>query len=298
MSLNLNSNYGQAFAGSVISGKNTGKTFIVAASTIAGFDLLTELFPVDEQGQVRIYTTIQSAVNAAVSGRGDTILVAAGGYNETVTIAKTNLTIIGLGGRGAAYVEPSAAGAEAIQVTADDVTLINLGADGDDTSDYALNLNSVSRFRAKGCKFELGSGTGPAVLLNGTATDQTGDAIFEDCEFAWCGSGILADDSAYGYVTQVRIKDCRFHNFSAVGIGVATNGLFKNLEVIDCTFDQLEDGTEPTDFILLSDNGNTGIITGNRFAIATNDTAKLTIGTGLMWVANATEAGYSTARPA
>lgn len=63
-------------------------------------------------------------------------------------------------------------------------------------------------------------------------------------------------------------------------------------------FDQLEDGTEPTDFILLADNGNTGIIAGNQFAIATNATAKLTIGTGIMWGPNGTEAGWSTARPA
>lgn len=241
--------------------------------------------------------TIVEAVDKCVSGNGDVVLLFPGSYNETVTVNKSNMMIVGLGGRGSVFNEPSTAGAEAFQVTVDDVTFINVGCDGDDTSSYALNLNAVSRFRAFGCKFELGSGTGPAVLLDGTATDQCADILFRDCEFAWAGSGILADDSAYGYVTQVFLDNCRFHNLTTVGIGVAASGLWKNLEVTDCVFDNLEDGTAPTDYVLLSDNANTGIFSGNRFATATNATGVLTIGSGLLWVANGTEAGFSTARP-
>lgn len=251
------------------------------------------------KGQSSAFATIQKAVDSA--GPGDVIYIAPGSYDETVTVTavtKANLTLIGLGGRGSVYIEPSAAGAEGLQVLADDVTLINVGVDGDDTASYALNVQAASRFRAYGCKFELGSGTGPAVLLDGTASDQTGDAIFEDCEFAWAGSGILADDSGYGYVTQVLIKNCRFHNLTTVGVGVAASGLWKNLELIDNFFDNAEDGTAPTDYILLSDNGNTGLIAGNFFATATNATGVLTIGTGLKWAPNGTEAGWSTARPA
>jgi hypothetical protein len=244
----------------------------------------------------RPFETVAKALTVAPAG--SVIYLAPGEYDESVVVSTANLTIVGMGGRGAAYIAPSAAGAEAMQVTADDVTLINVGVDGDDTASYGLNVNAASRFRAYGCKFELGGGTGPAVLLDGTADGQVGDAIIADCEFAWAGIGLQADDSGYGYVTQVLVQNCRFHNIATACVGVATSGLFKNLEVIDCFFDNAEDGTAPTDYILLSDNGNTGLFSGNRFATATNDTAVLTIGTGLLWSANATEAGWSTARPA
>lgn len=275
------------FSAGVAGDNRPGNFWYVNASAASGGD---------GKSWTSAFTTIQTAVTAASAG--DIIYVAPGGYNETVTVSKAKLALVGVGGRGSAFIEPSTAGAEGMQVTADDVTLVNIGVAGDETSDYALNLNAVSRFRAFGCKFELGDGTSPAVLLNGTASDQCGDNLLYDCEFAWAGSGILADDSVYGYVTQTQIRKCYFHNLATVGIGVASGGLWKNLEVTDCVFDNKEDGTAPTDYILLSNNGNTGIFSGNRFATATNDIAVLTIGTGLKWVTNATEAGISAARPA
>lgn len=249
-------------------------------------------------GADQSYQTIQAAVTAAVSGRGDRILVEPGAYDETVTVNKSNLTIIGLGNRGAAYIEPETAGAEGMQVTADDVTLRNIGVAGDDTGDYALNLHAVSRFRAYVCKFELADGAGSAVLIDGTASDQTADALFEDCEVCWAAKGFTFDDSAYGYPTQIFVRGTRFHNIATNMFGIASGGLVKNLEVSDCLFENKEDGTAPTDYILLSGNGNTGVFARNDFATATNATGVLTIGTGLLWVANRTEAGTSTGRPA
>lgn len=249
-------------------------------------------------------STIQAAVNQAAPG--DVILVAPGAYNETVTVSK-RLTIIGLGGRGAAYIEPTSAGAEGMQVTASDVTLVNLGVAGDDTADYALNVNgngaakNGKRFRAFGCKFEKptgGAAANCAVLLNGDANYNVSDALFYDCEFAWSANGVLFDDSGYGYPTQVFFERCRFHNNSVVHIGLATGGGVTNLHVVDCIFDDLEDGTAPTDYIKVDRAGDTGIITGCRFSTATNAVGVLTIAAGIMWVANATEAGWSTARPA
>jgi polygalacturonase len=252
--------------------------------------------PAESSSTNDIYATIQAAESA--SSPGDVILIAPGSYDETVTVNVAKLTFIGLGGRGAAFIEPSAAGAEGMQITGvDDVTLINLGIDGDDTADYALNVNDVSRFRAFGCKFELGSGTGPAVLLNGTATGQVGDALFRDCEFAWAGTGVQFDDSAYGYPTQIFIDACRFHNLTTAGLGLASGGGVLNLHVTDCVFDNLEDGTAPTDYVKVDRSGDTGIFSGNRFATATNAASVLTIATGIKWVSNATEAGWSTARP-
>lgn len=238
--------------------------------------------------------TIQKAVDLASDG--DFILVAAGAYDETVTVDKA-VMIKAIGPRGSTFIEPSAAGAEGMSVIADDVTLVNIGVDGDDTADYALRVGSQTvspaRFRAYGCKFELGGGAAAAVILKGA-----GDVRFKDCEFAWAGKGLTFDDNDNGFVTQVYAEDCVFHNIATASVTVETDGLVKNLNMLRCTFDNNENGVAPTDYILLSSNDHTGVIAGCTFATATNATSVLTIGTGLKWVANMTEAGVSTARPA
>jgi hypothetical protein len=281
---------------------NPGKRILVMGNLASDARDVLNRFGYDkdarEGNQVLVFPTITTGLGALTTALSDELLIAPGSYDETVTVSKANVRLIGLGGRGAVFIEPSAAGAEGMQVTADDVTLINVGVDGDDTADYALNLNSVSRFRAEGCKIESGGGTGIICLINGTTGDQTADALFRDCEFAWGGKAVVGDDSTYGYPTQIFFDKCHFHNITTHMFGVNTGGLFKNLHVRDCFFGNLEDNTPPTDYILLSDNGNTGFFAGNFFATATNATGVLTIGSGIMWGPNGTEAGWSTARPA
>jgi len=222
--------------------------------------------------------------------------------NLVLPASLSNITIIGGGNRGACFIEPSVAGDEGLQVLASDVTLVNVGVAGGASGNYALNVkgNTTSkngrRFRAYGCKFE--GPTGTVVLLDGDADYNVSDAIFDDCEFAWGGSGLLFDDSSYGYPTQIFVRRCKFHNLTAVGVGLAASGGVTNLELTDCVFDDLEDGTAPTDYIKVDRAGDTGIISGCRFSIATNASADLKIAAGIMWVANGTEAGWSTARPA
>lgn len=245
--------------------------------------------------------TLQKAHDLASAG--DRIIVFPGQLGDValVTISKS-VTIVGLGGmngfRGATFLDMDGAGVEAMLVTGDDVTLVNFGVAGDDTADYALKVGtqaiSPARFRAIDCKFEGVDTAGAAnVILEGCA-----DVRFDRCEFAWGVAGIRFDDNDNGRNTQIYIVDCYFHNLAVAHIGVVGASLVKNLNLIDCVHDRDEEGAAPTDFILLSDNANTGIITGCRFAHATNATGVLTIGTGIMWVANATEAGWSTARPA
>lgn len=282
-----------------------------ASGTIFLDDLLSELTPgntiyvdaangsdtADGRSWSSAKQTIQAAINAAASG--DEIRIAPGGYEESVTIAATkpNLILRGVGGRGSVFIEPSAADAEGLQVLADDITLINVGVAGDDTGDYALKVGSQTvspaRFRAYACKFELADGAGPAVLLQGA-----GDVLLSDCEFCYAAAGVRFQDNDDGRCTQVFIQDSRFHNLATVGVGVLDANLVKNLQLHRNVFDNKEDGTAPTDYILLSDNANTGHISKNEFATATNATGVLTIGTGLKWTNNGTEAGGSTARPA
>lgn len=238
------------------------------------------------------FDTIQAAVDAAAAGAK--IYIASGGYDETVSIDKA-LTLIGDGPRGSVYIEPSTVGAEGMDVLADDVTLINVGVAGEETASYAIRVGSQTvspdRFRAYGSKFE--GSAGASVIFKGA-----GDALLYDCESAWADKGITFDDNDNGYCTQISIVGHRFHNITTAHVGVEAGGLVKDLLLSECKCLNSEDGTPPTDYILLSDNANFGLIEDNTFACATNDAAVLTIGTGLLWVANKTEAGVSTARPA
>lgn len=219
-------------------------------------------------------------------------------FEETgLVLDKAGVTLIGygydLGGRGAAYIEPGGVNDPGLSIEADDVSLINVGVAGKGTADYALQIaDEVSRFRAYRCKLEGPDGV--AVKLVGT-----GDIMFDDCEFAWCGIGVDFVGGVSSFPTQTLIRRSRFHNIVTAHIrGTGATGVNVNTELIDNHHGNAEDGTEPTDFLLIDAATSTGLISGCRFAIATNAAAKLTIAAGHMWAANATEAGWSTARPA
>lgn len=238
----------------------------------------------------------------AIMEPGDVAFLGPQGYDEgnlVIPEGLDNITLIGAGNRGSCFIEAPVTTDEGLQVLADGVTLINVGVAGGATGDYSLKIgsNSISpaRFRAFQCKFEGNESVNPAaqVLIQGA-----GDIILEDCEIAWGVNGIIGDANLDGFPTEIVIRNCWFHDLTTVHVGIASADHWVNLWLRDNYFDRSEAGTAPTDFILLSDNANIGVITGNRFANATNQAAVITIGTGLLYMANATEAGWSTARPA
>lgn len=245
---------------------------------------------------VELVDSIEKALALMISN--DVLFLGPEGFTEgnlSIPSTKTGLTIIGQGNRGECFIEPSVSGDEGLEVLSDGVTLINVGIADGGSGTYGLSVGSSTgspdRFRAYGCKFE---GSNIAARLYGA-----GDVLMDDCEFAWANVGLQFRANLVGFVTQAFIQKSRFHNNATACISESANQQeVDNLQLWNNIFDQLEDGTEPTDFVLLQNNGNTGIIGGNQFALATNASAKLTIGTGLMWAPNGTEAGWSTARPA
>jgi hypothetical protein len=258
----------------------------------------------------RGFATIQKAVDSA--NAGTTILVAPGAYDETVTISRTaahsGLTIMGLGGRGAAYIEPSTEDAGGMVVHADDVRLVNLGVAGEDaTSAVALTVTG-SRFRAYECKFEGGAkqlvlGPGTVAQEEAGTHGNAGDALFSDCEFCWGTDGIHLTCTDYGAVTQGRFERCRFHNLSGkhitetVGSGGSAAVTFQNITVHQCTFDDLDDGTAPTNYIDLNgNNANTGVVSCSVFPTAINSGLNL-VSTAMHWVSNFHTGGISTGQP-
>ena len=106
------------------------------------------------------------------------------------------------------------------------------------------------------------------------------------------------DDSLFGFPTQILLRGCWFHEVTTAHLrdNVAAGGVV-DLWVEDCRFMNSEDGTEPTDYIVVDRVGDTGMVSGCRFAAPTITAAKMTIAAGIMWVGNEAEDGLSTARP-
>lgn len=255
------------------------------------------------------FRTIQKAVTA--SRQGTTIYVAPGAYDETVTIPRThggNISIVGAGGRGAAYIEPSTEDAGGLVCNADDVTIIGLGIAGEDTTSAAALTVTGSRFRASGCKLE--GGAKQLVIGPGTVAQEAagthghgGDFIIEDCEFAWGTDGIVLTGTDYGAATQGRIKDCFFHNLTgkhiteAVGSGGSAAVTFQNIIIDNCTFERADDGTAPTNYIDLNgDNANTGQVVRCVFPAASNG-GKVLLSTAVLVSGCFFTGGISTGQP-
>jgi len=76
------------------------KVFFVGLSSASWYPDFGNMFPVDEDGVVRVYSTISDALTNCVASRGDVILVLPG-YTETLTaaltISKAGVSIIGVG---------------------------------------------------------------------------------------------------------------------------------------------------------------------------------------------------------
>lgn len=308
---------GRVDANGMVAAGQAGPTLVVCSTSNPAYSRLSEMFKNDSNGFVRFTNTISDAITVLtggmqlVDGVGARILVAPGSYDETVTIPRTlqALTIQGLGGKGDAGIAPTTTAAKGMIIAADDVTLINLGVAGESTATAAL-ISTGSRLRAIDCKFEGTDTSGSCVVLGpGTVAQvaagtqgKSGDNELNNCTLCWSANGLELKASDYGAATQVLVKDCVFHNISGTCI-LGTPGAFgigstRNLEVVDCVFDRMEDGTKPSDFVNVNDAADTGIFTGNAFALATDAVADLKIGAGVFWVANATEAGITAARPA
>lgn len=255
------------------------------------------------------YRTVQKAINSSRSG--DVIYIASGSYNESVQLSFANsyLTLIGLGPQGSVAIAPSTSATHALTFNGNGLVCINIDFAVTDAATYSVS-GTGSACRFYNCKFEGGvtSGAafnwGPGSNANVVAhlAGRGGDLMLIDCEFAWTFNGATFSASDFGQATEIYMKDCWFHdtsNVSLLGVpGAFGIGAVGDLTVRDCVFSRAEDGTKPSDYVKVDDALDVGSFSGNRFALATNAAADLKIGAKVFWMANATEAGWSTARPA
>jgi len=271
----------------------TGVLEVKSVPTQVGFPFARTAWYVGTGQQIE---TLEELFN--VIQPNDVAFLAPQRFEETgLVLDKSGVSLIGygfdLGGLGSAFIEPGGVNDPGLSIEADDVTLINVGVAGKGTADYALQLgDEIARFRAYRCKLEGPDGV--AVKIVGT-----GDIMFDDCEFCWCGVGVDFVGGVSSFPTQTLIRRSRFHNIVTAHLrGTGATGKNVNTELIDNFHDKDESAVGPTDYLLLDAAGSTGLVSGCRFAHATNEAAVLTIAAGIMWAANATEAGWSTARPA
>lgn len=255
------------------------------------------------------FATIGKAIVSA--GPGDTIVVSPGSYDEAVVIprGKGPLTIVGLGNKGDVGISPSAANAVALTNDADDVTLQNLDLNANGTGKAFVNTGS--RLRAYGCKFENDDGTGECaqmtiqtVAQRAAGTKGNGaDCRLEGCEFAWAADGVEIVCTDQGAVTELQIVDCWFHDMDGhhiketVGSGGAAGVMYASLLLQGNTHSRNEAGVAPTDYVLLDgDNANSGTVAGCLFPEALAG-GKVLLSTKLISVGNFFTDGVSSGQP-
>jgi hypothetical protein len=240
------------------------------------------------------FKTITEAEAAAAVG--DTILIAnTVEYDENVTITKAKLTLIGVGAQGSVRITGLADNGTGLTINgASDVALYNLNVSGRGTGAGLKLMGQIRRLRAEKCRF---AGGADGVLVNANAGGQLADARFDDCRLEGT-NGVHFTAGGGDPASQIYFKKCDFQYCAGRCLftdGIHVTGLF----VQKSNFLPEEDGSAPaTKWITANAAGTTGSFDGNFIAHATNAANMIEIADGVMWVANMTEAGVSTARPA
>jgi hypothetical protein len=258
-------------------------------------------------GPTRRYTTIQAAITAA--NNGDQIFVDPGEYAENVTIphSKQNIVLVGMGGRGSVAIQALTDGV-AITNMARDVTLVNIGGEGDGTGGGLKTYGR--RFRAFGCKFEGGAiaaefTLGTDAQITAGTHDKGDDTLLEDCEVAYADLGVKLTATDYGALTQNFFKHCYFHSLPTASFeeghsaGGSNNVHYRGLVIDDCIFGPGDEDTHalPTKWISLDDdNANDGVVSRSVFPTLINSGLNL-CSTTLLWTGNLMSGGVSAAQP-
>ncbi len=169
------------------------------------------------------FATIQAAIDACTSGKGDVIIVAdiAGNYEENLTIAKSKVTIMAsftTGNSQRVAVAPTSGIALDVQEGA--LGLIVKGMRFYGTGSPAVQL-AADGPRFEGCDFS-GDDIGVKFVSTDSENSNTGSgAHFERCLFRECGAqGILLGNAAGKsfHATNVNVWNCQFYGNTGADI--------------------------------------------------------------------------------
>lgn len=254
-----------------------GKVFFVHASGTALASELQNWLPPDEDGVVRVHTTLDSAVDASTASQGDVILVLEG-HAETVSSAtatafdKAGVTVLGLGkGNQRPTITMGTGTDTTIAVSAAGVTVQNCVF----VANYAavvapFTVGNATDFALLNCEFrDSASNLNFVNIVDTDATSNHADGLrIEDCKRV--GAGATTNTTVVkmdGTNTRVSIKRNYVRHAATTGGGVmiiATGKVVTDLEMTDnvCL---LTGATNQTTGILITTDGstNSGMIARN-----------------------------------
>jgi len=279
------------------------KLFLVCDSddtTVGPLNLGAE-FPVDGDGVVRVYTTIQAGVNAAAGNRGDVVAVLPG-YDHTLARADSwstaGVTVLGLGSGLNRPTVRFAATTDEVGVGANSIRIKNLRflADADSVG-RGLDLDSgFSGAVVENCLFTYDTNTSNFTTMlrvaQKYATIQDNEFIAEDTAGTGKGVEILG-----GYSDFLKIRRNFFYGqFDTVG-DTTNNAAAIAIAVVHDSGDTVLSGVEIAENIIVSTDtaaavlinldptglgAPRGVVRDNRFVsydTATADTAQVNFGT-------------------
>lgn len=292
------------FVGAMMS-TGFGVTFYVSNTTNPGEDQGAAGVTSRQQGRTpkNPFTTIAAAIAESVSGRGDVIVIQRGTYTENLTVNKTGLTLMGavsfgypdhviISGR--TVVTSPGCSFYNLEFFSNDATLasVRLGA-------FADAANTISSTWFENCSFASDGTTEPEV---GCLIYGGNNTVFKRCWFVDNTFGINIRANLGEFAAHVVIDDCEFVESTTAHIGTAAGQItggadagIRNFLCVNSHFNRGE--VTPTDYMNIAGTSS-GMIAKCTFANATNAIGDIVIPDGILYVANSTEAGDTTARPA
>lgn len=165
-----------------------GKVFMVADNSDAWFERLQRFFPIDSDGEVRLFSNLDTAVGACTAGRGDVILVAPN-YTFSVSGAAAlaldvaGIKLVGIGDGSNRPTIQTTATAGTIAVTANNITIENFVIDltGIDAVVVGIPV-SADYFTLRNCQVLMANSTAQAVRGLSAATGSDYVTV-EGCTF-------------------------------------------------------------------------------------------------------------------
>jgi len=176
------------------------------------------------------YPTIQAAVNAAADG--DTIVIAAGSFTETVQLGNKRLEVRGAGATQTIWRAP--AGATCIPPQPENtkpITLVDIGFADCNLPSYpnaAVALNWVAPHVVRRCAFI--NCTFFALNIWGSGS------LVEDCDFIGTVGGIAVNTNLSSAASPHVFRNCRFKDNQYGDIGSAMDIYQSSVRLESCTF--------------------------------------------------------------
>ena len=276
---------------------NPAKVFLVYSGITSDVRGLAERFGIDEVDySTLIFSTIEEAVNASITARGDHIMVAPG-HAETLSSAtalaldKAGITIVGIGaGNNRPIITFDTATTATIAVSKADIEIYNIIF----TANFAdivsvFTLTTANNFGVYGCAFRATAVNMNFLYIvdtNDTASDADGLTLIGN---EWidvdtvCETMVKMDEDNYRVTISDNFVQLGAHNNTATLLVIADGFSVFNLRMEKNRVFRLNTDTA-TGAILLHTNqsDNSGVVADNRVQMAdTGSELLITASSGL-----------------